>query len=358
VQHRPPRPTLDELHELATASGIDRLGVAPADQLTRTRTNLLERRSAGLHAGMAFTYRNPHRSTDPHRVLPSARSILVGARSYAPADEPPPPTSTSARVARYAWADHYGELRAGLGVLAARLKESGERAVVLADDNAIVDREVAYRAGLGWYGKSTNLLVSGAGSYFVLGCIVTSAEYGVATPVGDGCGSCRRCIEACPTGAIVADGVIDANRCLAWILQRPGSIPVEYRAAVGDRIYGCDDCQTACPPTVHLGRRHRRQVAAPEAWVDALDLLEADDDTLLARHGRWYIAGRDPRWLRRNALVVLGNVGDPGDPRCQAVLGDYRSGGDEVLAETAAWSEAAIAARRSGARSSVAFSGA
>ena len=139
-----------------------------------------------------------------------------------------------------------------------------------------------------------------------------------------------------------------AARCLAWVLQRPGTIPVELRSAVGDRIYGCDDCQEACPPTVRLGRRHRRplggaagaaghEAAEVQAWVDVLDLLDADDDTLLRRHGRWYIAGRDPRWLRRNALVVLGNIGDGGDARTRATLARYRDSGDEVLAEHARW---------------------
>jgi epoxyqueuosine reductase len=349
VRQRPAIPTIDELRALAAGAGVDRLGVAPADVLERTRANLLERRAAGLHAGMAFTYRNPHRSTDPRRVLPSARSIIVGARSYLADAEPAAPTPTSARVARYAWADHYGELRSGLQVLAARLKDSGEKAVVLADDNAIVDREVAYRAGIGWYGKNANLLVSGAGSFFVLGCIVTSAELTAAEPVADGCGSCRRCLDACPTGAIVADGVIDANRCLAWILQRPGAIPIEYRTAIGDRIYGCDDCQTACPPSVRLGRRHRRPLVAPEAWVDALDLLETDDATLLERHGRWYIADRDPRWLRRNALVVLGNTAAASNDRCVEVLHRYRTGDDPILAETAAWAVAMITTRRAAA---------
>ena len=174
-----------------------------------------------------------------------------------------------------------------------------------------------------------------------------------AAPVADGCGSCRRCIDVCPTGAIVAPGVIDGGRCLAWVLQRPGTIPVELRAAVGDRIYGCDDCQEACPPTVRLGRRHRRAARRArcgvddgvQAWVDVLDLLDADDETLLHRHGRWYIAGRDPRWLRRNALVVLGNIGDGGDARTAATLARYRDGDDEVLAEHARWASERLGLR-------------
>ena len=167
---------------------------------------------------------------------------------------------------------------------------------MLADDNAIVDREVAYRAGLGWYGKNANLLALRCGQ--LLRARLHRHQRRATTPaepVADGCGSCRRCLDACPTGAIVADGVIDANRCLAWILQRPGSIPVEYRAAIGDRIYGCDDCQTACPPTVRLGRRHRAS-SSPHPRRGSMPSIcsTPTTTTLLARHGRWYIAGRDP----------------------------------------------------------------
>jgi epoxyqueuosine reductase len=346
-------PTFDELRAVGREHGIEHLGVAPAGVLDRARTALVERRRAGLDGGMAFTYRNPARSTDPSRSVPGARSIIVAARSYLADSEPARPAGPQARVARYAWIDHYRPLRAGLRAIAGRLRAAGERAIAFADDNAVVDREVAYLGGLGWFGKNANLLVAGAGSWFVLGSVITTADYGAevpAEPVSDGCGSCRRCIDRCPTSAIVAPGVIDARRCLAWVLQRPGSIPVELRPAVGDRIYGCDDCQEACPPTVRLGRRHRRPLGevpgesagGAQAWVDVLDLLDADDDELLRRHGRWYIAGRDPRWLRRNALVVLGNVGDGRDGRTAATLARYRRCGDAVLAEHGRWASARL----------------
>jgi epoxyqueuosine reductase len=340
VRRPSPPPTLEELRRLAATHGIAHLGVAPASVMERARRALHERKAAGLDAGMQFTYRNPDRSTDPQRAVDGARSVIVGARSYLLDDEPRRPPGAQARVGRYAWVDHYSELRSGLREIALRLRAAGERAVVFADDNAVVDRDVAVRAGLGWFGKNANVLVPGAGSWFVLGCVVTTAELPVAEPVADGCGSCRRCFDGCPTGAIVAPAVVDANRCLAWLLQRPGTFPVEYRVALGDRFYGCDDCQEVCPPTARLG--HRETVAAGDpgsvqAWVDVVDVLESSDEELVARYGRWYLAQRDPRWWRRNALVVAGNVGDPADRRIRAVVDRYRAGADAVLAEHAAW---------------------
>jgi epoxyqueuosine reductase len=336
----PPPPPADpayvaELVAVAAAHGITHSGIAGAEPLARARAEMERRTRLGLHGELPFTYRDIARSTDPQRAVGEARAIFVGALPY-PSAEPPSPGAPAARVARYAWADHYATLRAGLWAVAHRLRADGWKAVAFADDNSVVDREVAYRAGIGWFGKNANLLVPGAGSFFVLGSVVTTAPLPAAVaPQPDGCGSCTRCVKACPTAAIVGPGVIDARRCLAWVLQRPGPVPAELREAVGDRIYGCDDCQTSCPATVRgLQVGHSRPA---DAWVRVLDLLDAGDDEILDRYGRWYIAERDPRWLRRNALVVLGNVGDAADPRVAAVLARYRSGRDELLAEHAEW---------------------
>jgi len=279
--------------------------------------------------------------------VPGARALVVGAKAY-PTQAPPPPEGAAGRVARYAWTDHYADLRAALRAIADRLKGDGWRAVVLADDNGLVDREAAYRAGLGWYGKNANVLLPGRGSWFVLGSVITDAA-----PVADGCGACRRCLAACPTGAIVAPGVVDARRCLAWLVQQPGPFPLEYRAALGDRIYGCDDCQEVCPPNRAVTRNAPQADASVEAWVPLVELLAATDEELLARHGRWYIAGRDPRWLRRNALVALGNVGDGSDPRVADALATYIAGPDRVLREHARWAQGRLAESSSPAAASL-----
>jgi epoxyqueuosine reductase len=338
----------EDLLAVGRAAGLAAVGIAPASDLERARSALEERKAAGLHDGMAFTYRNPARATEPARLLAGARSIVVGARSYRrqPPRRPAGRRGPAGRVARYAWTDHYAALRESLGAVAERLEADGHRARVVADDNGLVDREIAYRAGIGWFGKNANLLLPGEGSWFVLGAVVTTAELPPsAAQVADGCGACQRCIDGCPTGAIVAPGVVDAGRCLAWLVQKPGVFPRQYRVALGDRIYGCDDCQEVCPPNQ---RTDRRQPAPPaenghQAWVPLLELLAADDATLLARHGRWYIPRREPRWVRRNALIALGNSADPADPAVIAALRNALHDADPMLRAHAVW-----AARRLG----------
>ena len=346
---------VQDLIEFARSRGLDRVGVTHAGILDRSRVALVDRRERGLADTMGFTFRDPERSTDPTRAVDGARSILVGALSYAPdvEEESIPETSpdlerSMARVARYARADFYTPLRRALQDVALRLWADGFRAVVFADENDLVDREVAWRAGLGWWGKNANLLLPGAGSWFVLGSVVTTADLAPTSgPAPDGCGSCRRCLDDCPTGAIVDAGVVDARRCLAWLVQKPGVFPREYRVALGDRIYGCDDCQESCPPTVRLGSRvpaHRVE-GGPGSHVALNELLTAADDALLERFGRWYIAERDPRWLRRNALIILGNVASvPADDWAREILGRYLSHRDPMLRAHAVWT-----ARRLGA---------
>ncbi len=303
---------LESLLQFARELGLDRVGVTDASPLSRARVAIDDRKARGLSDTMGFTYRNPSRSTDPNTAVEGARSIIVAARSYH-SEQPDHPGGISARVARYAQDDHYTPLRQALQKIALRLRSDGYRAVVFADENNLVDREVAYRAGLGWFGKNANILLPGAGSFFSLGSIVTTAVLApAAQPAPDGCGTCRACYDECPTQAIVADGVIDARRCLAWLVQKPGIFPREFRVALGDRLYGCDDCQTSCPPTVRLHSRHHARIApiaGPGAFVDVIELLNESNESLLEKYGSWYLAERDPRWLRRNGLIILGNIG-------------------------------------------------
>ena len=333
----------DEVRRIGRESGLDGVGICDASPFTEARRVIEERRAQGWAGGMQFTYRNPARATDPSATLADARALVVGARSYR--RRPPEPAGSAGpqgRVARYSWVDHYRPLRQALGAVADRLSRDGWQARVLADDNALVDRAAAVRAGIGWYGKNANVLLPGAGSWFVLGSVLTDAPIAPleAVPaVPDGCGTCRRCILDCPTGALVGPGQLDARRCLAWLVQAPGVFPPEYRAALGDRLYGCDECQERCP----VNRRAERSTPAPpaeagtQARLAVLDLLAADDATLEALIGRWYIPGRELRYVRRNALIVLGNIGRPDDPEVESALVRSLADPDPLVRAHAAW---------------------
>lgn len=349
-----------ELIEMGLKGGLAAVGVCEATPFDSVRDVLLERRGLGLNGEMQFTYRNPQRSTDPSRTLPGARSMIVAAYRYdtnvVDSDEVGAEVVASVnrsvtygRVARYATDDHYDRLRGLLRSLSAHLKAEGYKAVVVCDDNAMVDRAAAVRAGLGFYGKSANVLLPGQGSWFVLGSVITDAELEpTGGQVPDGCGTCTRCLDGCPTWAIIAPGVVDARRCLSWLIQAPGDFPREFRGALGDRIYGCDECQEVCPPSrradrLDIGRSPRGAEPAaprhsPHGWVDVEWMLSASDTELMAELGRWYIPGRDPVYLRRNALVVYGNRTVPTtEGEAESVLGPHLDGENEMIAAHAAW---------------------
>ena len=330
----------EQLCARGLANGIDRIGVAPATVMQRARETLHSRKAVGLHDTMQFTYRNPDRSTNPEVAVANAKVMIVGACSYS-TEQPDEPSELSARVARYAWADYYESLRNGLSVIAEVLQADGWSAKVFVDHNALVDREAAYLAGLGWYGKNANLLINGAGSFFVLGSVITDAPL-VANerPVDDGCGACKRCLDSCPTNAIVEPGVIDAAKCLAWLVQKPGVFHREYRVALADRVYGCDSCQEVCPPTIRLGITAKPAVV--RAWVPVVDMLNMEDAQLLETVGQWYIADRNPMWVRRNLLIVLGNIGTAEDDSVRNVIQQFCSHTEPMLRAHAIWSAARL----------------
>jgi len=306
------------------------IGICTADPFETTRASIEDRVARGLHGGLRFTYADPATATDVRNTHPWANRLVVAAWPYVPGSGNPGPGGPGAgRVARFAARDQYVGLRTGLDALEAVLEEAGHRTAVLADDSRLVDRAAAVRAGVGWWGRSTMVLAPGHGPWLLLGSVVTDADLPLDTPMRRDCGTCDACLAACPTGAL-SDGVLDARLCLSHLLQAPGAIPSELRAAVGDRVYGCDDCLDACPP----GQPAVQRDEGESGRIDLIGLLAASDQELLDAHGHWYIPRRQPRHLRRNALVALGNTGGKG---ADLVAAGYLGHPDHLLRRHAAW---------------------
>jgi epoxyqueuosine reductase len=321
--------TGDDVRRLAAELGLDAIGVARAEAYDRTERDIRDRRERGLFAGMKFTMAQPERSCHPESLLEGARSVISAALCYwAPEPELGP---GEGRLARYTWQERYAELRERLDALGRAL---GGAHRVLVDANQHVDREAAARSGVGFYGKNTMLITRRHGSWVVLGTLVTDAELEPTPPLGTDCGSCRLCVDACPTGALDEPGTLDANRCLSYWTQAPAAAPADYRAALGAQVYGCDICQDVCP--WNRGVEKRRAGLEPDdgAHVDLVRWLEQDGRTLVEEYDRLYVPRNDPRWLRRNALVALGNVGGP---EHEPLLERWAADDDELLAEHAHW---------------------
>jgi epoxyqueuosine reductase len=323
--------TQRELERIARELGIDVVGAANAGPYDDTERHIRERKARGLFARMRFTMAQPEVSCHPEGLLPGARTVVSAALCYfTPGSSP---GSEEGRLPRYAWKDYYSELRAKLEELGRRI---GGNYCVLVDANQHVDREGAARAGVGFYGKNTLLITRRFGSWVVLGTLITDAEIEPSPRLELDCGSCTRCIDACPTGALDDPGVLDSTRCLSYWTQAPGPIPEPYRAALGDQVYGCDICQDVCPWNRGIEKRRGGEPlpAGAEPVVSLLEWLEAPEDELRARYDRLYFPRNDPRYLRRNALVAAGNSGDPA---LAEAVGAYAEDPDELLREHARW---------------------
>ena len=323
--------TAAELARIGEELGLDAVGAAPAGPYIETERHIRERRARGLFAGMRFTMARPEVSCHPETLLPGARTVVAAALCYyAHGVEP---GAGEGRLPRYTWWDGYAELRARLDRLGQRL---GGAYRVLVDSNDHVDREAAARAGLGFYGKNTMLITRHHGSWVILGTLVTDVEVEPSPPLDAGCGSCTLCIEACPTGALDEPGVLDATRCLSYWTQAPTSIPEAYRAELGATVYGCDICQDACPWNRGIEKRRGREAPpmGAEPVVSLVDWLGAGSVELVARFERLYVPRRDAGFLRRNALVALGNAGGL---EHRPLLERYARDEDPLLAEHAAW---------------------
>jgi epoxyqueuosine reductase len=335
--------------------GFDLVGIAPATP-TPHAPAVRAWLSAGHHGEMAWLARDPERRMDPARVVPGARSIIVVGLSYAVA---PPPAERwndplCGRIARYAWGSDYHD------VLLPRLNELGRfveagagrpiawRAYV--DTGPVLEREVAARAGLGFVGRHTLLVTPTYGSFVFLGEILTNLELehdlaaeagGAVLPWGPkvaSCGSCQRCLEACPTHAFPAAYILNSRRCLSYLtIEHRGSLSPELRPLMRNWIYGCDECQTACPWVKQFTQpgqvrflRADPDVAAPRLT----ELLALDETGFRARFHGTPVLRTKRRGLLRNVCVALGNSGDP------AVIPDLEracSDPEPLVREHAAW---------------------
>src|SRR6266498_5754101 len=296
--------TIAELEQLAEELGIDVVGAAPAEPYVETEEHIRERRTRGLFADMRFTMARPEVSCHPETLVPNAKTVVSAALCYYTDEEPIEPGE--GRLPRYTWFDGYADLREKLGALGRRL---GGEYRVLVDENDHVDREAAARSGVGFYGKNTLLITRRHGSWVVLGTLVTERELEPTSPLTTDCGECRLCIDACPTDALDEPGVLDATRCLSYWTQSRAPIPVEFRAPLEDRVYGCDICQDVCPWNRGVEKRRAGAETRGEPVVSLVEWLESDPRELALRYERLYVPRNDGRYLQRNAIVALGNSG-------------------------------------------------
>lgn len=317
---------------------MDVVGAARARPYERAEELIRERRAEGLFADLSFTVARPEISCHPELLLARARSVVSAALSYyAPGPEP---GAGEGRLARHAWRDHYAELQLRLAALAEQI---GGAFRVLVDSNEHVDREAAVRAGVGFYGKNGLVIVPRLGSWVVLGTLVSEIEIEPSEPLERDCGACRLCIDACPTGAIVRAGVLDARLCLSYWTQARTAMPEPMREQMGAAVYGCDICQQVCP----WNRGVEKRMAASttdlgEPLVSLEDWLVTGDRELIDRYRRLYVPRREPRFLRRNAIVALASTGTS---EHEPLLERYAGADDELLGEHARWALSRIRER-------------
>ena len=302
---------------------LELVGVTSAAPFRRAERVALDRMRQGLMGELPwYTEERVRRGTRPRELLPGARSIISVAVSYLPQAmdqgmEDSEGGRPRGRVARYAWGrDYHQVLKKRLRKLVALLSERLQRPIrfrVYVDDGPMLDREVARRAGVGFFGKNTNILTS-IGSWVFLGQLISDLDLPPDPPSHKSCGSCTACMPACPTGAIVAPYVIDSNRCIAYLtIEHRGPIQRELRPLIGDRVFGCDICQEVCPVNITRGKPTGEPAfRAPQAFsaLDLMEVLALDEEGFQQRFQGSPIRRATRVGLQRNACVVLGNLGD------------------------------------------------
>ncbi|MDG2075481.1 MAG: tRNA epoxyqueuosine(34) reductase QueG [Arenicellales bacterium] len=314
----------EKIERWARELGFQSLGIS-SGQLTQAESHLLEWLDRGYHGTMTYMSRHGSARTRPHELLPGTVRIISVRMDYRPEDVVDSLAGLedlrNGYVARYAVGrDYHRLMRRRLQRLADHIADAIGPFLYRAftDSAPVMEKPLASHAGLGWIGKHTNLINKNAGSFFFIGELYTDLPLPVDEPVTDHCGECSRCITACPTGAIVGPYQLDARRCISYLtIELKGSIPIELRASIGNRIFGCDDCQLVCPwnrfsqPTEEIGFALNPQFAAPPL----VSLLAWDEDQFLRNtSGTALRRITHEQWLR-NVAVAIGN-----GPRDQAAL--------------------------------------
>jgi len=304
------------IKQKARELGFDRCGIAPAADLPEL--SFFDQWLARGYGGtMAYLQRSAERRADVRRVVPTARSVIVTATNY----NTDRPYSTEcadprrAQIARYAWGDDYHDVvGARLDGLLAWMREASPEpfdARAYVDTGPVQERVYAQHAGIGWIGKNTCVINPELGSWIFLGVIICSLPLPLDAPATDQCGTCTLCLEACPTGAIVAPGVLDSNRCISYLtIELRGDVPRELEGGMGSHVYGCDVCQEVCPWNAVAPRSGDAAWQPRPAWdqVDLLTLADRSDDELAAALRRSPMRRTKAQGLRRNVAIALRNA--------------------------------------------------
>jgi epoxyqueuosine reductase len=303
--------------ERAVALGFDAVGIADLSRIPHA--DALDRWLAGGMAGtMTYLHRQAARRREPATIAPGAIRAIVVTRAYGQADPPRP--LGHGRIAKYARGPDYHRALAGpLGELAAFVRglgPTGTTARAFVDAGPVPERELAQRAGLGWIGKNTMLIDPRRGSFFFIATVLTSLELATDAPFeADRCGTCRRCLDACPTAAFPEERVLDSRRCISYLtIEYRGAVPADLALQVGDWVFGCDVCQDVCPWNVSFAS-HRESEQDFDPWLSApplRDLAELTDAAFDLHYGASAVARTGPGGMRRNALVALANSGREG----------------------------------------------
>ncbi len=321
--------------------GFDMVRVTTADPFPQDAKSAVESIKEGRMDGMPwFTEERVERAADPQKLLPGAKSIIAVAVSYLPREEENHPGNLAGRVARYAqWTDYHAAMKSGLRKLAYALPEMAGapvRSRVFVDDGSLLERAVVRRAGIGWFGKNSNILTASHGSWVFLGALLTDLSLEPDEPLLKNCGSCVTCIEQCPTGAIVAPYVIDAPRCISYLtIENRGAIPRDLRPLVGDWVFGCDICQEVCP--VNRGVTGKSMAGLKRtgfSWIELVPLLSMSQEEFSAGFKDSPIKRAKLAGMQRNACVALGNIGDV---RAAPALGEALLEGVPMVRAHAAW---------------------